>query len=104
MLLLAYLQWLYFYPQKGRVLNAFPQPSPQPLTYYVAHLPELQLQIEKKNTCRSRKQISLICYFMILLLFGNATAHAVGVSLERFEICLSSVVFAEAKDQAVQGL
>lgn len=29
---LAYLQWLYFYPQKGSVLNAFPEPSPQPLT------------------------------------------------------------------------
>lgn len=40
---------------------------------------------------------------MILSLFGNATAHLVGVSLERFEICLS-VVFAEAKDQPVQGL
>lgn len=41
---------------------------------------------------------------MILLLFGNATAHIVGVSLESFEICLSSVVFAEAEDQPVQGL
>lgn len=41
---------------------------------------------------------------MILLLFGNATAHIVGVSHESFEICLSSVVFAEAEDQPVQGL
>lgn len=31
---------------------------------------------------------------MILLLFGNATAHKVGVSLASFKICLSSVVFA----------
>lgn len=41
---------------------------------------------------------------MILLFCGYATAHMVGVSLESFEICLSSVVFAEAEDQPVQGL
>lgn len=81
-----------------REVSSMPSPSPllNPWPDYVAQLPELQWQIER-NTCRSRQQISLICFLfflMILLLFGNATAHQVGVSLESFEICLSSVVFA----------
>lgn len=83
-----------------------PSPSPllNPWPDYVAHLPELQWQIEK-NTCRSRKQIIFfLIIIMILLLPGNATAHTVGVSRESFEFCLSSVVFAEAVDQPVQGL
>lgn len=59
---LAYLQWLYFYPQ--REVSSMPSPSPllNPWPDYVAHLPELQWQIEE-NTCRSSKQISLICFY-----------------------------------------
>lgn len=80
-----------------REVSSMPSPSPllNPWPDYVAQLPELQWQVEK-NTCRSRQQISLICFVFdwFLLLFGNATAHKVGISLESFEICLSSVVFA----------
>lgn len=95
-----------------REVSSMPSPSPllNPWPDYVAQLPELQWQIEK-NTCRSRKQITCFVFvflffflIMILLLFGNATTHKVGVSLESFEICLSSVVFAEAVDQPVQAL
>lgn len=39
---------------------------------------------------------------MILLLFGDATAHRVGVRREKSAFLL--VVFAEAQDQPVQGL
>lgn len=83
------------------------KPSPQPLTGLCSAPSWIAMtNREKKNNCRSRKQICLIFFFFFNYdLCYLAMPHSPHSGcLESFEICLSSVVFADAIDQPVQGL
>lgn len=85
-----------FLPTKGKCPQCLPEPSPQPLTWLCSAPSWIAMTSREKNTCRSRKQISLICFcfFCFFYYYDDFVVirwcHSPQSGCPSWEICLSS--------------